>query len=360
MATNPTWVLTVVTIKMWFRDRTAMFWNFVIPIIIMAIFGVLNFGSFSSVNLGVVDLAGNEFSRPFVQALDNIEALDVTQGASLEEERQALLDGDRSLVLVLPDGFRTSDAPPEIRVLYNEGRPQEVQVGRAIINELLYEITFALAEVPRRFNVISEPITDREFSYIDFLLPGVIAMSIMQMGMFSVAFGFIQLKRLGILRRMFATPVRPASILFAQVVTRLIVSVVQTVLLIGIAVLFFDAEIVGNVVAIVVMAVIGGAVFLTIGFGVAGWAKNENVAAPLANVIAMPMMFLSGVFFGREFLPDILQTITDYLPLTYLVEGMRNISSDGATLWSQGENLLGLGVWLLLSFIAATRLFRWE
>ena len=360
MRTNPTWVLTVATIKMWFRDRTAMFWNFVIPIITMAIFGVLNFGSFSSVDVGVVDLADNEFSRRFVQALGSSDALDVSRRASLEEERQALIDGDRQLVLVLPQGFRTSDTLSDIRILYNEGRPQEVQVGRAIINELLHDMTFTLAGVPRRFNVTSEPITNRDFSYIDFLLPGIIAMSIMQMGMFSVAFGFIQLKRLGILRRLFATPVRPASILFAQVITRLIVSAVQTVLLIGIAVLFLDAEIVGNVAAILVMAIIGGGVFLSIGFGVAGWAKNENVAAPVANVIALPMMFLSGVFFGREFLPEILRTITDYLPLTYLVEGMRNISADGATLWSQGENLLGLGLWLLVSFIVATRLFRWE
>ncbi|MCH8205900.1 MAG: ABC transporter permease [Chloroflexi bacterium] len=360
MRSNPTWVLTAATIKMWFRDRTAMFWNFVIPIIIMAIFGVLNFGSFSSVDVGVVDLADNETSRGLVQGLEDVEALDLSQGASLEGERQALLDGDRELVLVLPDGFGVSGETSELRLLYNEGRPQEVEVGRAIINELLHEMTLAAAGVERPFTLTSEPITNRDFSYIDFLLPGIIAMSIMQMGMFSVAFSFVQLKRLGILRRLFATPVRPASILFAQVVTRLIVSAVQTVLLIGIAVLFFDAEIVGNIAAILVMAIIGGGVFLTIGFGVAGWAKNENVAAPVANVIAMPMMFLSGVFFGREFLPEILQTITAYLPLTYLVEGMRNISADGATLWSQGENLLGLGVWLLLSFIVATRLFRWE
>ena len=130
--------------------------------------------------------------------------------------------------------------------------------------------------------------------------------------------------------------------------------------MISIAILFFNAEVIGNVLGILLIAVIGGAVFLSMGFGVAGWAKNENVAAPLANVIALPMMFLSGIFFGRDFLPDILYKITNYLPLTYLVNGLRNISSEGESIFSQGENLIGLLVWLIISFILATRLFRWE
>ena len=140
--------------------------------------------------------------------------------------------------------------------------------------------TFQVMEITPLFTLDTEPITDRDFSYIDYLLPGIVAMSIMQMGLFSVAFGFVQAKRLGILRRLFATPVRPANVLFAEVVTRLIVSAIQTLLLIGVAVLFFDAEVVGNMAAILAVAVVGGAVFLTMGFGIAGWAKKRERRCP--------------------------------------------------------------------------------
>jgi ABC-2 type transport system permease protein len=245
-------------------------------------------------------------------------------------------------------------------VLYNEGRPEQVQVGLTIIREALNRMTLQAAGVQPLFTLSTESVTSRSFSYIDFLVPGVVAMSIMQLGLFSVAFGFVQLRQRGILRRLWATPVQPRSFLFAQVVTRLAVSVLQSLLLIGIAVLFFDVQIVGNLLGILVLAVLGGAVFLTMGFAIAGRAKNENVAAPLANIVALPMMFLSGVFFGRDAMPEALKTVTSYLPLTYLADGMRAISTQGATLWSQWPAMLGLGVWLVVSFAVATRLFKWE
>ena len=108
------------------------------------------------------------------------------------------------------------------------------------------------------------------------------------------------------------------------------------------------------------MALVGGAVFISIGFAISGWAKSEEVAAPIANVIALPMMFLSGVFFPREAMPQVLQGVTDYLPLTYLADALRSVAIDGATLWSQWPNLIGLAVWLTVSFVLAVRLFRWE
>ena len=345
---------------MWFRDRQAIFWNFALPVIFISIFGVLNFGTFGSVDLGIVDEADNDVSRGFVEGLGKIDALDVSQGGSVASEREALAEGDRELVLVLPERFGVSETEAEVTLLYNEGRPQEFEVGRTIIRDALNDLNFEAAGVTRLFTIAAESATNRNFSYIDFLLPGVVAMSVMQTGLFSVAFGFLSMKKVGILRRLFATPVHPGTFLFAQVVTRLIVTLIQTLLLVATAVLFFDAEVVGNIASLLFLAIVGSAVFLSMGFAIAGRAKDENAAAPIANLVALPMMFLSGVFFSREFMPDVLQSVTDYLPLTYLADGMRSISSDGASLWSQGGNLLGLAAWFVVSFVVATRLFRWE
>ena len=185
-------------------------------------------------------------------------------------------------------------------------------------------------------------------------------MSIMQMGLFSVAFSFVQLKSRGILRRLLATPVRPASFLFAQVSTRLTVSVLQTLVLIGLAVVAFDIHLAGNLGAIVLLALLGGAVFVSMGFAVSGWAGSEDVAAPVANAIALPMMFLSGVFFPRDAMPETLRAVADFLPLSYLADALRDVAIDGQTLWSQWDDVLGLTVWLAVTFFVAVRLFRWE
>ncbi len=360
MHTNPTWTLTTASLKMWFRDRQAMFWTFFLPLVIMVIFGVLNFGALGRIDLGIVDQAENEASRGFVSILEAINAFDISQDNSERAERLALVAGDRDLVLVVPPDFGSSSGPVSLRVFYADARPREAQMGQVILRQVLDEMTFTLTEATRLFILDPQPVTSRSLRFIDFLVPGVIAMSIMQMGLFSVAFAFVQLKRQGILRRLLATPIRPASFLFAQVFTRLVVSILQTAVLIGVAVFFFDVQLVGNISAVLLLALIGGAVFISIGFAISGWAKSEEVAAPIANVIALPMMFLSGVFFPREAMPRLLQGVTDYLPLTYLADALRSVAIDGATLWSQWPNLIGLAVWLAVSFVLAMRLFRWE
>ena len=102
---NPTWSLTVAALKMWFRDRQAIFWSLFLPLLLMVIFGIINFGAFGSVELGIVDQAGNDFSRQLVAGLEAIDTFDITRDETEPEQRQALEDSDRDLVLVIPAGF---------------------------------------------------------------------------------------------------------------------------------------------------------------------------------------------------------------------------------------------------------------
>ncbi|HZA25052.1 MAG TPA: ABC transporter permease [Dehalococcoidia bacterium] len=359
LSTNPTWALTMASLKMWFRDRQALFWSLFLPLTLMLIFGVLNFGSFGRIDLGVVDQSNNQASQGLVSLLKSIDVFNVSLDGTEASERQALADGNRHLVVIIPANFGPSEGPIALQVLYNQGQPREAQVGQAILRQMLDELTFTLTDASRFFVIDAQPVDSRNLRFIDFLMPGIVAMAIMQMGLFSVAFAFVQLKKQGILRRLLATPIQPASFLFAQVFTRLVVSILQTLVLIGVAVLFFDVQLVGSILVILLLALIGGAVFISMGFAISGWARSEEVAAPIANVIALPMMFLSGVFFPREAMPEVLQGVTDYLPLTYLAEALRNVAIDGATLWSQWLNLVGLAVWLAFCFVLAVRLFRW-
>ena len=359
MLGKPAVYLTWWSIKMWSRDRAAMFWTFFLPLVIMVIFGLLNFGELGKVDVGIVDQAENEASTGFIRGLSQIDALKIATG-SAETERAALADGKRDLVIVLPEGLASGPGVSQVMAWYHGSRPTEARLGLTVMQSAVDELNFAITGAERIVTLTEEEVEARDLGYIDFLMPGVIGMAIMQLGLFSVAFSFVTMKREGVLRRLLATPLDPTSLLIAQVITRLIVVIIQTVILAAVAVLLFGAEFAGNFFAVLLAAALGGAVFLAMGFAVSGWARTEQQAAPLANIVSLPMMFLSGVFFSRDVLPGILQRITDYLPLTYLVEAIRGMTVEGDTILMQWPNFLGLAVWLVVAFVIANRTFRWE
>ena len=366
MLNRPAVYLTWSSIKMWSRDRSAIFWSFFLPLVIMVIFGLLNFGELGKVDLGIVDHANNEASQRFIADAEAVEALRVRTGTEADE-KSALSEGQRDLVIILPEGFGPSVVdqspvwePVAVRALYHGNRMGESQVGLSIVQSGIDAMNFAISGAGRVVTLESEAVEARDLGYIDFLMPGVIGMSIMQLGLFSVAFSFVTMKREGVLRRLLATPLNPNTLLLSQVITRLMVVMIQTAILAGVAVALFGAEFAGNFFAVLLAAGMGGAVFLALGFAVSGWARTEQQAAPLANIVSLPMMFLSGVFFSRDVLPEILQRVTDFLPLTYLVEAIRGMTVQGDTVLMQWPNFLGLAVWLVVAFVIANRTFRWE
>ena len=366
MASRPEIYITWMSIRMWARDRAALFWTFFLPLVIMVIFGLLNFGELGKVDLGIVDLAQNDASARFIEEAQGVEALRVTIGNDADE-RAALADGQRDLIVILPTNFgpvATGQGvvwePMTIQALYHAGRAAESQVGLGILRSGVDEMNFALSGVDRLVTLESEAVAARDLGYIDFLMPGIIGMAIMQLGLFSVSFSFVTMKREGVLRRLLATPLSPVTLLGSQVITRLLVVIVQTLILTGVAVFLFGAEFAGNFFAVLLAAGLGGAVFLALGFAVSGWARTEQQAAPLANIVSLPMMFLSGVFFSRDVLPGVLQVVTDYLPLTFLVEAIRGMTVQGDSIIAQWPNFLGMAVWFVIAFIIANRTFRWE
>src|SRR5439155_5416031 len=123
---------------------------------------------------------------------------------------------------------------------------------------------------------------------------------------------------------------------------------------------FFKFHLVGSLPELLAVGVLGGLVFLTFGFVIAGTAKTEDQAAPLANMISMPQMFLSGVFFSTATLPAWLKPIAALFPLTFFADAAREISTQGAHLWDVSKDLAGLGVWLVVGFVIAARFFRYD
>lgn len=356
--------LTRMYLRAYLRDRTAMFFSLVVPLMLLLIFGSLNLGAFGKVSLAVDDQANNAASQSFVSALEKVETLELrheSAATALTQLKRTELD----VLLVIPRDFaiaptRAGQPVPTVTLYGNDARPQQVSVGESIVNELITRLSYAVNQSAPVVALRQEDVQGVRLRYVDFLVPGILGVNVMQLAIFSVAFALVVDKRRGVLRRIMATPLRPATFLVSQVVTRLVLATLQVFIMLGVAVFLFDVHPLGGILPLLAVALLGAVLFLTIGFALAGWAETENQVPAIAQLITLPQFFFSGVFFSKEAAPELIRPLTNLLPLTFLNDALREISVQGASLWDVRAQLLGLLVWTGIGFLLAVRFFRFD
>ena len=346
--------LIIASLLMFLRQREAILWSLILPLFMVFLFSFVKFEDLGHLSVGVVN---HSQDTTLVGLLRPIQMLNVYEGQQ-EPELARLQRGDRVMVLVIPASFQ-ANGEGELMLYLNAEKAQEAQAGKMIVQRALDELVFQQNHLPRH-TLRTELINSRNLTYIDFLLPGILAMSIMQGGVFGVAFSFVILKKRGILRRLLATPMPTRDFILAQVCSRLFILMLQVLVMVGAGVLLFKLHFIGSIFNMLVVGVLGGTIFLALGFALSGISKSEDQVAPLANIITLPMMMLSGVFFSRANLPGFAHTITNFFPLTYLADGLRAIAIEGATLFDVKTQLLGLAVWAVITLFIAVKAFRWE
>jgi ABC-2 type transport system permease protein len=208
--------------------------------------------------------------------------------------------------------------------------------------------------------VSTQGVQGKNINYVAFLVPGVLAMSVMNGGIVGLSPAFVAMRERGVLRRIRLTPFPPISVITARVATQLLVALCQTAILLGLAKLIFNLDIVGNLLAVAVFIFLGSLAFLTIGFFVAGVSRKQESATVLAQLISFPMLFFSGIFFPLDRSPVWLQNVARALPLTYLADGLRQVIVYGASLASLWGDLLALVLTIAIGLALAVRFFRRE
>lgn len=351
------WKLFIASMKMLLRQREAILWSLILPLFMILLFSFVRFDGIGRVELGIVNEAGVQASG-LLTALREVKTLKMFEGER-ESELQLLKKGERAVVLIVPPDYQPGYAL-EMAAFTNDAKPQESQLGLLILQRVLDEITFAERGESGRIKLNAQMVESRNLTYFDFVAPGILSMSIMQLGIFGVAFGFVSMKKRGILRRLFVTPINPNDFIISSVAMRLVLVMTQIVIMTLLPYFFLDLHFIGSFWRMFVVGMFGAIVFLALGFAIAGTSKSEDQVAPLANIVAMPMMVLSGIFFSRDSLPGFIRTVVDLLPLSYLADAMRSIAIDDATLAQILPQLAGLGVWSVISIIIAVKMFRWE
>ncbi|MDN5200579.1 ABC transporter permease [Fulvivirgaceae bacterium BMA10] len=204
-----------------------------------------------------------------------------------------------------------------------------------------------------------QPLTQIGTRYIDFLVPGLMALNVMMSCMWGIGYSLIDKRMKKLLRRMVATPMRKSSFLIAQFISRVTLSGLEAVLLVVFTMLYFDIEIQGNIGALILLFVSGNMAFTGIAILVSSRTSNTQVGNGLINAVVMPMMILSGVFFSYRNFPDWTVSIIEKFPLTLLADNLRSIFIEGAGLAQvlvPTVILAGLGV---ITFSVGLRIYKW-
>ena len=355
--------LTKASAKMYYRNKGAIVFSLLIPIGLLSIFGFLSRGSIASIKIGLTNYSEQAAAVKFVDALKDIHAFKVSE--LTEAAASAKLAKDEiDLQVVVPKSFGTFKdgkiSSSEVQTRYNSGKPQNGQIANLAVVQIVSKMDRALTHSPAVLKVSSEGVSTNNLTYFDFILPGILSMTIMQLGIFGVAFSFVAMKSNGALRRIQATPVHPIYFLLAQAVVRLAVTLMVAAILVGFGTYFFNFHMIGSYFEFGLICLLGIFTFLGIGFTIAGWARDETQVAPVANLIQLPLLMLSGVFFPRDGFPLWLKSVTDYSPLTYLSHGLRSIANEGSGFSELPTDVIGLSLWMIAIYFLAAKVFKWE
>jgi len=229
-----------------------------------------------------------------------------------------------------------------------------------LLEQTLISIEREFRNIEPMFSLAIEDVEARSQRYLDFLLPGLLAFTLMQLSIAGSGFNIEEYRRKGILKRLFVTPIKPKDFITSIVIARLVICLIQMSVLMAIAVFFLEVSIVGNFISLYLLIILGTVIFLCLGFCLGSIAKTQQAVMAVGNIVIFPQIFLSGVFYPIESMPALIQPIARVLPLSFIATGLREIANSGATLLEIIPSLIGIAVWFVIGFLLATRLFVWK
>jgi ABC-2 type transport system permease protein len=232
-----------------------------------------------------------------------------------------------------------------------------------VLNGIINEQSIQSGNIKKIATVSTEVMQIRPYRMIDFYLPGMIGFSLIGSAVFGVAFVFFNLRQTLVLKRMYASPINKSNIVIGESLGRVLFQLITVVVLILFGKYFYQFTLANGFVTfleVLVLSIVGLAVFMGFGFFVSSVAKNQNVIPIYANLFMFPQYFLSGTFFPKNFMPSSIQWLQNILPLTALNDSLRKVAFEGQHLNNCLKELGILGIWGIIIYFLAIRVFKWE
>jgi ABC-2 type transport system permease protein len=359
------------------RDRTALFFTIAFPILFIVLFGLIfrSPGRFDeTVGIALEDqgpvgqqiastLEALPTGQPGQDAADNPFAKMTFERGTQADLAGRLQRGDIQALVVIPEGTSAAAGAGQTAVVQLQV-DQTSQVFapfmRGVLDQIVKQADPVASKVTPALRLEVRPVLADSLQAIDFLIPGILAMSIMQLGLFATAQPLIALRTQGVLKRLGATPLPRTTLLLAYIALRLLIALIQTTIIITVGTLLFHVSMVGNWLALFGWLMLSTLMFIAIGFFIAAVAKTEESGTAITNLVNFPMLFLSGVFFQVSGMPSYLQPFIKAMPLTYTVDALKQTMIGAPPVNGQLVNLGVQLAWLAAMTVLAVRFFKWD
>jgi ABC-2 type transport system permease protein len=358
MFNKPQAYLTKVFIQIFLRNKQYIIFSLILPILILGIVG-LNDGDSDPIDIGLVDNSKSNLSKQLTEQLTMNNLFNVKEDSE-DKLREDLVNGDLMIVLIIPDAMNIEANNLNIKLLVDKSQVQFIQTIQPILNQSLLSIERQITGNTPMFKLVIEDVKSRTLSYIDFLLPGIMAFMLMNLSIAGSGFNVVEFRRRGILKRLFVTPIKPIDFVIAIVIARMVIVLGQLSIIFSFALFILDANIVGSIFNLYFVIMLGVLMFLTLGFSLGSLAKSQESVGVMATIFIYPQLVLSGVFFPLESLPLFIQPFAEILPLSLVADAMRSIANDGLQLFDIVRNFIGIALWIVIGMIISTKLFVWK
>lgn len=350
--------------KLTFREKQAWFWGIFYPVILMCIFMVIFAGDSEKkfeTEVAIVNSNPNPTSDRLFTQLNELSVMKIKTGepVSIEKARKWVKDQKVDAAIILPESTNSHS----VLLLVNKEDEQAVttQAVSAILDKFVQRTNLSAVGATPAFELKYETLSagNSDLEYTDFLLTGMIALAISQGGMFGMV-GLVDMQRKGLIKRLRMTPAKMSIFGMSDIAMRVLFSLIQIILLSLIGVFIFGANLYINFLSLFVIFLIGAISFSAMGYLFSSFSKTTEAYMGVANIASFLMMFLSGVFFPVETMPDWIQPISAILPLTYFTDGLRDSMVYDTSILSGGI-WVGIGIvvtWGLVSYILGSWFYK--
>ncbi len=348
MSLKRIWALFVARNYEFIRDRAGFGWNILFPFLIVAGFGLIfSSDSGSEYKVGVFPVKGADLAVQDLSIPDRLKTYRYLRFVPFENRDDAMERLAHHKIDILLE-----NSGPVLRYWTNEASPKSYVLDKMIRESVVPE-DFLTSRV-QRGQVQGETIR-----YIDWLFPGILGMNIMFSALFGVGYVIVRYRRIGVLKRLKATPVTAFEYLTAQLVSRVLVLLLSvSVVWLGCD-LMFSFRMQGSYPAVLAVFFSGTLCLVSLGLVLACRGTNEELTNGIINFICWPMMFLSEVWFSMEGASSFAKKLSSVLPLTHFLAAARKIINDGASL---ADVSFEVGLLLLMSLVfllIGSLLFSW-
>ncbi len=348
------------SLRAMFRSPSAVVFTLSFPLVFILVFGFIGTGT-TTVPVGFS--AASDTGSVLYKALEANPAFKIIRDQSPEEMEANMRKGRVTAIVDITTLAPLPRPKYKVTVRTSTAGIDKIHLFWSVFNVTTGRIDDRFYPRASVADVHTETVPGRRYTTIDFILPGMLAFSLLSAAVFGTAFLFFSLRQTLVLKRFFATPIRRSYIVLGEGLSRMLFQLFGSIVIIGLGHFAFGFTLVhgfATFLEMLVLCIFGLVIFMGFGFVISSLAKNESTIPPLANLITLPQFLLAGIFVNVDAFPAWLQPICRVLPLTYLVDALRKAAFEGQHLWNVGLETGILALWGVAIYAVAVKVFKWE